>query len=209
MIASRKLTSLTNTSEKSTGTPGGVTVTQALRRFSRQPGKYLLARWNWKSALLSSLFRAAIFFAANLTAGLPGATSAMTTELLFRGITSGFYGALTEGFRDVEPPGAAALSVMVLLPLTNHSMEFLVHWMRGTPNLAPSIAASVFFTALSTLFNLYAMRRGVLIVGSGRSSLRQDLVRMPRLLLDFTILAPLRALQGASRTAAPKASENA
>jgi hypothetical protein len=139
---------------------------------------------------------------------LPAAMSAMTTELLFRGITSGFYGALTEGFRDAEPPWAAALSVIVLLPLTNHSMEFLVHWMRGTRNLAPSIAASVVFTALSTLFNLYAMRRGALIVGSGRSSLRQDLVRMPRLLLDFAILAPLRALQGASHTAASNATEN-
>jgi hypothetical protein len=79
---------------------------------------------------------------------------------------------------------------MVLLPLANHSLEFFVHWMRGTPKLVPSIVASVIFTALSTLFNLYAMRRGALIVGSGRKSLGEDLLRMPGLLVGFVTLVP-------------------
>ena len=181
----------------------GVSVGEVLLRFVREPQKYLLARWNWKSAILSSLFRAAIFFFANLTAGLPAAMAAMGTELIFRGITSGFYGALTEGFREAEPPWAAAVGVLVLLPLANHSMEFLVHWLRGTRNLLPSITASVIFTALSTLFNLYAMRRGALIVGSERASLLEDLRRMPVLLLDFILLIPRRlwpALRAARTT---------
>jgi hypothetical protein len=62
----------------------------------RHPVKYLLHRWNWKSAVLSSLLRASLFFATNLAAGLPAAIAAMKTELVFRGVTSGFYGALTE-----------------------------------------------------------------------------------------------------------------
>src|SRR5271165_5340191 len=128
-------------------------VSEVLRRFLREPQKYLLARWNWKSAVLSSLFRAVIFFFANLTAGLPAAMAAMSTELIFRGITSGFYGALTEGFREAEPPWAAAVGVLIVLPFANHSMEFVVHWLRGTCNLVPSITASLIFTALSTLFN--------------------------------------------------------
>jgi hypothetical protein len=168
----------------------GVSVGEVLLRFVREPAKYLLARWNWKSALLSSLFRAAIFFFTNLAAGLPAAMAAMSTELVFRGITSGFYGALTEGFSDAEPAWAAALAATVVLPLTGHSMELAVHWLRGTRNLAPSITASVVFTALSTLFNLYAMKRGALIVGAGRGSLAEDLRRMPRLVLDFILLVP-------------------
>ena len=179
----------------------GVSVWEVLRRFVREPRKYLLARWNWKSAVLSSLFRAAIFFFVNLTAGLPAAMAAMSTELVFRGITSGFYGALTEGFREAEPPWAAALGVLVALPLANHSTEFVVHWLRGTRNLAPSIAASVIFTAISTLFNLYAMRRGALIVGTGRGSLVEDLRRMPRLILDFIFLIPRRMMAGGAREA--------
>jgi hypothetical protein len=150
----------------------------------------LLYRWNWKSAVLSSLLRATLFFAANLTAGLPAAFAAMRTELVFRAITSGFYGALTENFREAEPPWAAALTAMILLPIANHSLEFAVHWLRGTRNLATSIGASVILTAFSTLFNLFVMRRGALIVGEGRSSLVSDLAQMPRLIGAFCLLLP-------------------
>jgi len=174
----------------------GVSVGEVLLRFVRKPGKYLLARWNWKSALLSSLFRAGIFFFANLTAGLPAALAAMSTELIFRGITSGFYGALTEGFSAADPAWAAALAAMVALPLTGHSMELAVQWLRGTRNLVPSLTASVVFTTLSTLFNLYAMKRGALIVGAGRGSLLEDLRRMPRLVLDFILLVPRWMVRG-------------
>ncbi len=117
--------------------------------------------------MLSSWFRAAIFFFVNLTVGWSAAVAAMGTELVFRGITSGFYGAISEGFAEAEPQWAAALCVMVAVPVMNHSLEFGVHWLRGTQKLMPSIAASVVFTVLSTLFNLYAMRRGALTVGSG------------------------------------------
>jgi hypothetical protein len=51
--------------------------------------------------------------------------------------------------------------------------------------LAASVAASLVFTAVSTLFTLFAMRRGVLIVGEGGGSLLSDLRRMPRLVLTF------------------------
>jgi hypothetical protein len=79
--------------------------------------------------VLSSLIRASLFFVTNLTAGLPAAFAAMRTELVFRAITSGFYGALTENFREVEPPWAAATTVMILLPIANHSLEL---WCIGS-----------------------------------------------------------------------------
>jgi hypothetical protein len=154
------------------------------------PVKHLCHAWNWKSALLSSILRASLFFATNLSAGFPAAMAAWKTELVFRGITSGFYGALTEAFREAEPPWTAALAAMLLLPLANHSIELLVHWIRGTQNLFSSILASVVLTALSTLFNFYLMPRGALIVGSGRGSLRTDLARMPKLALDFIAWLP-------------------
>jgi hypothetical protein len=176
-----------------------LTVNQALVLLLREPRKYLLHRWNWKSALLSSLLRASLFFAANVAAGMPAAIAAMKTELVFRGVTSGFYGALTEAFREAEPPWAAAMTVMILLPVANHSVELFVHWMRGTQRIIPSIIASVILTAFSTLFNFYVMRRGVLIVGSGRHSLRTDLSRLPRLVVDFVTWVPRYFLRKASR----------
>jgi hypothetical protein len=168
----------------------GVGVGEVLRRFAFEPRKYLVGRWNWKSAVLSSWFRAAIFFFVNLTAGWPAAVAAMSTELVFRGIIAGFYGAISEGFAEAEPQWAAALGVMVAVPVVNHALEFGVHWLRGTQKLLPSIAASLLFTMLSTLFNLYAMRRGALLVGAGRGSLREDLRRSPALLGNFLWCGP-------------------
>src|SRR5262245_23393672 len=85
-------------------------------RLLRDPLSTLFKRWNWKSALLSSLLRSAIFFFANLSAGLPAALAATETELFFRAISSGFYGALTESFCEARPPWAATLAVAVFLP---------------------------------------------------------------------------------------------
>ncbi len=176
-----------------------ITVRQTFLLLLREPVKYLLHRWNWKSALLSSILRAGLFFATNLSAGLPAAVAALKTELVFRGVTSGFYGALTETFREAEPPWAAALTVMVLLPVANHSIELLVHWMRGTQNLVSSILASMILTAFSTSFNFYVMRRGALIVGHGRHSLGKDLLRLPLLAVDFVTWLPRYLIRKASR----------
>ena len=141
--------------------------------------------WNYKTAILSALVRAAIFFAANAKAGADAATAAMITEFCFRLATSGFYGAITQRFRSVEPPLLGLLGAILLLPAVAHSLEFVVHTLRGTPELAASMIASVGFTMLSTAFNLFAMRRGALIVGEGTRTLVDDLRAMPRLVVLF------------------------
>jgi hypothetical protein len=162
-----------------------------LLRLLRHPNEYLIKKWNWKSAILSTILRSALFFFTNLTAGLPAAFAALTTEWVYRGITSGFYGAMTEALSDVEPPWAGALAVLVLLPIANHSVEFFVHWLRGTNRLYTSIGASVALTTLSSLFNYFAMRRGSFIVGRGRKALLHDLEQFPRLVVEFCLL-PVR-----------------
>jgi len=170
-------------------------VIQVLREIFLHPVETIARRWNWKSALLSSSLRALIFFGANLPAGAHAAFAALMTELTFRGVASGFYGALTEAFRFAEPEWAASLVVMFLLPLAGHSVEFAVHLLRGTMKLKVSIIASVCFTAVSTLFNLYAMRRGALITGEGQQTLGSDMKRIPRLIAGFLISGPLTAWQ--------------
>ena len=126
--------------------------------------------------------RGLLFFCVNLMAGMAAARAALITEMLLRAVTSGIYGALTGRFRRVEPAWAGTLTAMMLLPLTSHSLELVVHWLRQTPALAPSIVASVLFTACSTAFNLEMMRHGVLTVGAGSQSLRDDLRALPRVL---------------------------
>jgi hypothetical protein len=167
-----------------------MTVGGVISGILRDPAGKLVRRWNWKSALLSSLLRAGIFFLTNLTAGWEAAVGAMLAELVLRSLTSGFYGAITEAFSAAQPVWKATAVTMFGMPILNHGLEFLVHWQRHTPALKTSIAASMAFTSLSTAFNLYAMRRGVLTVGGQSKSLVHDLVRIPVLLVHFVCEGP-------------------
>jgi hypothetical protein len=174
--------------------PAGINVSELLRILVRHPWQHLGRRWNYKSAVTSSLFRGLLFFATNVTAGLPAAVAALSTEFWFRFLTAGYYGALTQAFRRVEPARTAMIAAMIVLPIVGHGLEFLVHWLSGTPNLSASVGISIVFTAFSTSFNLFAMRRGAMIVGEGSGSLLQDLRRTPALLAAYglSILAPLK-----------------
>lgn len=161
-----------------------VTVAGVCRFLTGHP-VWLLRRWNWKAAVLSSAVRGCLFFATNLRAGSDAAAAALLTEVVLRASTAGFYGATTQAFRRAQPEWAATAAVSVLLPLMTHSVELVVHWLRGTEELVLSIAVSAVFTVLSTQFNLFAMRRDVLIVGEGSHSLRGDLRQVPGLAFDF------------------------
>jgi hypothetical protein len=155
-----------------------------------RPFGWFVRIWNWKSALLSSVFRAAIFFFANWKARSGAAFAAMLAEFLYRSLTAGFYGAITQKLRRLDPPWHGALAASVLLPALGHSLEWLIHKLRGTPNLRASITASVIFTVVSSLFHLYAMRRGQFIVGQGSRPLLDDMRNVPRLIRDFMLAGP-------------------
>ena len=136
---------------------------------------------------MSALVRGLLFFTTNLSAGLGAATGAFVAEVIFRVCTAGFYGALTQRIGRIEPEGRSMLIAMVVLPSLAHGLEFAVHWLRATPNLTVSLTASIGFTVISTAFNVYAMRRGVLTCGPGSGSILDDLRRLPRLVRDFVV----------------------
>ena len=181
-------------------TPAEPTVLQVFSSLIRDPWRHLVVRWNWKSGVTSALIRGAIFFTANLSAGLGAATGAMLTEFAYRTFLSGAYGSVTQALRKARPAWAAAVSAAVVLPICSHSVEFMVHWLRGTPKLAVSITASVSFSVISTLFNSYVMRRGVLVVGDddGRT-LASDMAMMPRMIGEFVALVPMAAWRAVRR----------
>ena len=167
------------------------TVGDVFRCLARNPWRSLVLRWNWKSAACSSAIRANIFFFVTLQSGWRAALGAFTAELLYRVLTSGFYGTLTQSFSGAQPAWAGAATVMILLPLSSHSMEFAIHSLRHTPHLKANIMTSVGFTIISTLFNWYAMRKGSLIVGSGAKSVGKDMQSIPRLIAEFVAAGPL------------------
>ena len=160
----------------------------------RDPYSTLVARWNWKSSLFSSLCRGGVFFAANATAGMDAALGAIYAEFLYRSVTAGFYGAITQHFSVGNPRWLANTVAALGIPLFSHTIELGIHWARHTPNLRSSITASVIFTVVSTLFNLHAMRHGVLTVGDGSRSITADLKLLPRVVAAIMVphLAPRR-----------------
>lgn len=163
----------------------------------RHPVEALVRRWNYKAAITSASVRSVLFLVANATAGASAATIAAATEFSYRLVTAGFYGALTQHFGRVTPARVGWLAAMVCLPLLGHGGELLVHWWRGTPNLGASLVASVALTVLSTSFNLFAMRRGVLVVGvPGRAGLLADLRALPGLGVEFAVAVGSGALRG-------------
>ncbi len=178
-------------SEKSDPAGRGVTdapptIGDVFRRLARDPMELLVRRWNWKAALFSSLFRGAIFFIANFSAGFDAAMGAMLAEFTYRAITAGTYGALMQAFRRATPAWAATGIVMVGIPAISHVIEFMVHWLRGTPNLGASIVASMGFTVLTTLYNMHMMRRGIMVVGrDGGGSLMDDIRQIPQITVSF------------------------
>jgi hypothetical protein len=169
-----------------------MTLKKALYSLATRPVDLLVRRWNWKAAFFSSLIRGIIFLLANLRSGWHAALGAMVAEWTFRALTSGFYGAMTQTLGETEPEWQGAAAAIILLPLSSHSLEFLVHWLRHTPNLKTSIISSMSFTAISTLFNFYAMRRGTMVVGENSATLGQDMRAMPRMIGGFLAVIPLR-----------------
>jgi predicted membrane protein len=137
-----------------------MTLHEALFGVATRPVDLVVRRWNWKAAFFSSLVRGIIFLVANLAARWRAAAGAMLAEWLYRALTSGFYGAITQALGEADPEWHGAVAAMILLPVSSHSIEFLVHWLRHTPHLKASIISSMSFTVISTLFNFYAMRRG-------------------------------------------------
>jgi hypothetical protein len=176
--------------------PHPTSIRNVFKNLARDPGRYFLKQWNWKAALMSALARGIIFFTVNIGASLDAATSAMTTEFLYRILAAGLYGALTQAFRHVEPFWKAIVCTMILLPGLSHTVEFIIHYYRGTESLGWSILFSVCFTACTTTFNLFAMRRGILVVDESNSSLLNDFRALPGVLFAYliSIRIPLRHL---------------
>ena len=168
-----------------------MTVRDVCRSLTRHPVRHLVYEWNWKNALFTAVVRGALFFATNLVDGLPAAWQAFLVDAAFRVPLSGITAAMTQALARAQPRWAAFVVIVGVVPAAGHVIEFSAHWMAGTPQLRASVIASVAFTAVSALFNLYSMRRGVFLVGAAARPFREDLQRLPALLLDF-VLTPAR-----------------
>jgi hypothetical protein len=170
------------------------TVFGVLKQTARHPIKLLFWRWNWKSAFFAGLFRGSMYFFTHLSEGWRAALGAMGVEFVFRVIHGGISGSLVQSLRKASPIWMATLFVMVLLPLYSHTVEYTLHTLNGDLNRTKSLAISISFSIISALFNLFAMRRGVMITGKDaeNESLWADMKKFPRIVVDFVGFLPVR-----------------
>lgn len=174
----------------------------------------ILARWNWKSALLGAILRASFYFTvykASKESWLVTLT-AVLIELAFRFLTSGISGSLVQSFRRATPTWLATAIVTISLPIFSHTVEFVTHYSQENffSNVFPAsennarqkaFAISVLFSVLSALFNLFVMRHGVLLVGAGEEtkSFWSDMKRIPFLIAEFVTYLPIEILKYMNR----------
>jgi len=177
---------------------GGVPFVAALFDLLGSPQR-LLVLWNWKSALLSLFLRGPIFLAATIHQGWESAVAALFTESVFCVLTAGFYGAIVQTLRNAEPEWLTAVFLTLMMPAIFQVSEYWLHWLRGTPHLRPAEIVSVIVSAISALFNWYAMRRGTLLVGSEGRTFGTDLCSLPRLILAFMAILPRQLVKRIKR----------
>lgn len=162
------------------------------KKLLSHPVNEVLLRWNWKSAILSALLRSPIFFAAYLAQkqGLWIATGAMLVQFAFRTFFGGVNGAILQSFSKVTPAWHAVITVPIFLAAISHLLEFVIQSafdsVTGSQGKGGAVLFSASVSVLSAVFNLFAMRRGVLLVRDESSqSLWRDLKQMPFIAFEF------------------------
>lgn len=183
-----------------------IVVGDVFRNLVHHPAQ-LITRWNWKSVVLAVIIRGLIYLTIYLVSGENWTVTltAVFVEIPFRLLTTGVAGALVQSFRKAKPIWLANTIVSIMLPAFSHTVEFAAHYgqeryfshvlaaTKDGVTRQRTFAISVIFSVVSVLFNLYAMRKGALLVGAGEAtqSLKNDLKQMPRLVIEFVIVLPV------------------
>lgn len=183
-----------------------IEVGDVVRNLLRHPFQ-IFSRWNWKAAMIGALLRGSFYFTVYQVSRESWLVTitAVLVELTFRFVTTGIAGAIVQSFRRATPVWMANVIVSISLPAFSHTVEFVTHYAQeryffdifaASENSVArqrAFAISVLFSVISALFNLFAMKHGVLLVGAGEEtkSLLDDIKRMPRMVGEFTAFLPV------------------
>jgi hypothetical protein len=158
----------------------------------RHPFRTLILSWNWKAAIISSVLRAPIFFGAYLAKGqgLKMAFGAMGVQFIFRAVTGGTNGAIIQSFSKIEPAWHAVVTIPVVLTVFMHIGEWFLQAgfdsYFGTKGKTAAVLISILGSVISAVFNLFAMRRGILLVkDESQQSFWHDLKQMPWIIFEL------------------------
>lgn len=133
------------------------------RGAPRTPLAFVFAAWNWKTASVSALLRAGLFFATNRRAGQATALRSALVEGVFAIFAAGLLGAATERLRAAERPVRTGLLVWLGLPTLAVAAQALVHHLAGTPHLRTGLVVSFAFASVASGCTWLLQRRGFLL----------------------------------------------
>lgn len=174
------------------------TITEAIRGLWADPAVFI-RHWNYKGAIMSGVLRAPIFFITYLIRkeALMLAIGAALVQFTFRFVFAGVGGTLIQSFRFVEPPWKALAAILLVVPAVSHLFEFILQILfghfTGTREITgDAVLRSICVSFISALFTLFAMRRGIMIVGETESkSLLSDIGRLPIIIFHFVAFIPI------------------
>lgn len=164
----------------------------------QHPIETLIYRWHWKSAFFSGLIRTSIFLIGYHNKGFEVAVAAAGIQFIFRIIFGGIGGSIIQTFSKVKPAWHATIAVPLFLTVVSHILEFIIQinfdYYYGTNLATKTTIASITISVMSAVFNLFIMRRGVMLVKDERQqSVWKDFAYIPRLLFDF-MMVPSRSI---------------
>jgi hypothetical protein len=158
-----------------------------------KPYDTFIRNWNWKAATLSSGLRAPIFLLTSLSHGLHRAIIAMLVEAVFRASTTGFFAAVTQALRKAQPTWKALLVMLTIFPAITLALDLPLHMAMHTRGLARGMFVAILLSSFASVFDLYVMKRGTLIVGGEGKSFLSDLKSLPLLAFRFVLEPPIWA----------------
>ena len=148
--------------------------------------------WNWKCALLSATARSIVYLAAMARSRSHGRLSIVLVEIAYVALTGGVYAAMQQRALGLRTRVLGNVIVALGVPAFAQLFDWLAHRAIGAPVPNRATLAVSLFTALSALFHLFVMRRGVFLTNHNRS-LADDFRRIPRLIAGF-VAAPVTLL---------------
>lgn len=151
-----------------------------------------IACWNWKCALLSATVRSLVYLAAMARTGFHGRLAVVLVEVAYVTLTAGLYAGWQQKALSFRSRLLGNATIAGGVPAFSQWMDWLAHRASGAAAPARATVVVCIFTAVSALFHLYVMRRGVFLTGRGRS-LFDDFRSVPHLVAGF-VLKPVAAV---------------
>jgi len=162
-------------------------------RFAQRVLNNARGYWNWKCALLSACARSIVYLAAMARSGLHGRLAIILVEMAYVTLTAGLYAGLQQKALGLRMRRLGDAIVVLGIPMLAQYLDWLAHWASGAAAPARATLAVCIFVAVSAMFHLHVMRRGVFLSGHTGHTLVEDFRRIPRLILDF-LLQPAAAI---------------